>query len=163
MGILLDDTWLNRKSSPDTSENFQLKLDEIKKKAKTPKSKEAINHFITINNPQKQIININNPCKILPKKNIIENNEEDICEENVDIQASVNRISVNSVKRNNLHDLDVKGYPHNEGGFNNNGNLLNYNMAKNYYTTPDKEYFTRTQQHFTRLTLDDETCNNIEE
>jgi hypothetical protein len=148
---LLDDTWFNRKCSPDTSENFQLKLDEIKKKQKTPKGKDSGSNFITINNPQRQIININNPCKILQKRNIIENNEEDMCEESVE-QASVNRISVNPVKKNNLHELDARGYPiypQNEGN-----NLLNYNMAKSYYYTPSKDFV----KNFTTMPMEDE-CN----
>ena len=47
---LLDDTWANRKSSPDTSENFQLKISEIKKKAKTPTANKVqhIKHTITL-------------------------------------------------------------------------------------------------------------------
>jgi hypothetical protein len=67
---LLDETWANRKSSPDTSENFQLKIKEIiKKKAKTPTSNrvQTTKHTITlINNPQrgnsqfKILNNINN-------------------------------------------------------------------------------------------------------
>jgi hypothetical protein len=140
IGILLDDTWLNKKCSPDTSENFQLKLDEIKKKTKTPKSKDCLSNFITINNPMRHNNNTNNPFKVLQKRNIIENNEEDICEEPIE-QAPVNRISVNPVKKNNLHDIDSRGYPIFPT---NEANLLNYNMAKNYYT-PSQDFMKKNQ------------------
>jgi uncharacterized protein YqkB len=127
----------------------------MKKKAKTPKNKAAFSNFTTISNPQRQIINMNNnPCKIIPRINIIENNEEDICDEPIEY-PSVNRISVNSVKTNNLHDLDAKGYPiyHSSEA----SNFMNYNMAKNYYTQ-DSDFVSRTQMNFRGMTLDDD-CN----
>jgi hypothetical protein len=52
---LLDDTWINQRGSPDTSENFQLKMMEIKKKAETPKTSKIsqAKTFTIINNPER--------------------------------------------------------------------------------------------------------------
>ena len=69
---MLDDTWANKRSSPDTSENFQIKIKEFKKKAKTPKTNkiQTVKHTITI---------INNPHKGLSQfKNLSKNNNGEI-------------------------------------------------------------------------------------
>jgi len=103
--VLLDETWLNKKSSPDTSENFHIRLDEIKKKNKQVVNKQ---NFITINNPQKQIININNTSKFHNNhKNIIkiEKNEENYFDEGF-ATVQINKISINSVRNNNLTELN---------------------------------------------------------
>jgi hypothetical protein len=62
---LLDDTWINQRGSPDTSENFQLKMTEIKKKAETPKNSKIsqAKTFTIINNPQR----VNSQFKIFKK------------------------------------------------------------------------------------------------
>lgn len=96
---------MNKKSSPDTSENFQIRLDEIKKKNRQVVNKQ---NFITINNPQKQIININNTSKFHSshKKLInIEKNEENFFDDGF-TTAQINKISINPVKTNNLNELN---------------------------------------------------------
>lgn len=97
---LLDDTWANRKSSPDTSENFQLKISEIKKKAKTPTANKVqhIKHTITlINNPQRG----NSQFKILNKINSLPSNENLIegskNNENISDKDKESTINSNSV------------------------------------------------------------------
>ena len=94
VGVLLDETWLEGKRSPDTSENFQLKIEEIKKKEKVCKVKIAN----VVNKPQKQIINIINPSKFLKNKNSKnnKNNEEDFCEDTE--TAHIGMVSVNPIK-----------------------------------------------------------------
>jgi hypothetical protein len=94
---LLDDTWANKKSSPDTSENFQLKISEIKKKAKTPTANKVqhVKHTITlINNPQRG----NSQFKILNNINSVPSTENmsEGSKNNENISEKDNESSINS-------------------------------------------------------------------
>ena len=64
-------------------------------------------NFITINNPQKQIININNSSKFLINKKInkIEKNEENFFEDGF-ANSQINKISIYPVKNNNLTEIN---------------------------------------------------------
>jgi hypothetical protein len=142
IGVLLDDTWLGKRSSPDTSENFQIKIDEIKRKSKV---NNFVKNAVPVHKPQKQIININNPSKFLENKKLNNNekNEENFSE--VIETAQVGTISVNPIK-GGLIELNNKD-----------------NIYYNNYYTPDKEFYSKTiiKNNFRKINLEDE--NNIEE
>jgi hypothetical protein len=95
----MDDTWLGKRNSPDTSENFEIKIDEIKRK------NNYIKNAVHTNKPQKLIININNPSKFTQnKKKNNEKNGEDLSEV-IETVGSINQVKVGISQSNNKDNM----------------------------------------------------------
>jgi hypothetical protein len=117
IGLLLDNTWANQRNSPDNSENFQLRLDEIKKKLKAPNSKQ-IPHNKTktlINNPTKQpyiprrekanLSNLNPNYNQIIKPNS-ETDDSYIVDDLPNTSEHINKLHTTNIKTNNLSVLN---------------------------------------------------------
>jgi hypothetical protein len=165
---LLDDTWVNRKSSPDTSENFQLKIKEMNKtKSKTPNINRVQQFKQTttyINNPQmqnsqfKNLISTNDKSgKLLFKGGNLNQNligkvttsdgDEEYSNINEDIMNTaekINRLQSNCVKSNNLREMDGK-YTSISNNFSNK-NLINYSNYIYNNNTPNTPSFNPVNQ-----------------
>lgn len=109
LGMLINDTWLNHKEGQESAESFQMRLDQIKRKAKTPTARGFTHITQLIKNPKALLTQSLNKSKFQENIKSNQNNDEDADLPDDSVPATTERINMMAIskfKNNSLIELN---------------------------------------------------------